>query len=122
MLHPDYGVALTDRLGREINVDDLVLVPVRNRTHVGGGKLIEARIVSIDPLFERPGTWVSTGLRSRVPYVRVSQVNHKKPTEYYPPCLDPSDVVDLSKASVLSVQTPTGDRISIRFNDCVKVV
>jgi hypothetical protein len=125
MIHPNYAVPLTDRLGREIDEGDEVFVPVRNlKRPPWGGVLVRAKIRKIDPLFERSGNWLSTGPDSRTPFVRVSQINTKKATEYLVPALQGegyNGAPDLSKASIVSVEHPNGTTTSHWFNDLVKV-
>jgi hypothetical protein len=125
MIHPNYGVPLTDRIGREINDGDEVLVPVRNtKRPPWGGVLVRGKIRKIEPLFQKPGNWLTTGPDSKTPFVRISQVNSKKATEYLVPTEqgegyhgDP----DLSKASIVSVEHPNGTTTSHWFNDVVKI-
>ena len=134
MIHPAYNVPLTDVIGQEFEVGDAVLVPVRNRggnRHfaAGGARLEHAKVRNIEPLFEVPGQWLSTGPDSRTPFRRVSQLGHRRAPEFFPPviCDDGESrigyngPVDLSKCSVVSVEYGNGTTGSFRYNGIVKV-
>lgn len=78
----------TDSLGNPISVGDVVIYPVK---YSGSGSA-ENRfglVKKLIALVEKPGaTWLSTGPRSRVPYVREDKVQHAYPTEFYVPTDD----------------------------------
>jgi hypothetical protein len=124
VIHPDFGVPLTDRLGVEFEVGDTVLVPVRKHDGLGGARLAKARVREIQILTIKPGHWISTGPDSKTPFVRATQVGHKRAPEFHPPSIDGegySGPVDQSKCSVVSVEYENTMTGSCRYNDFVKV-
>jgi hypothetical protein len=129
VIHPVFHVPLTDAIGQVFVVGDEVLVPVRNRAHsrhyaAGGAVLTRAKVLSIEALVPKPGNWISTGPDSRTPFVRESQVGHKKAPEFFPPTeqgIGYSGPIDKSKCSVVSVEYPNGTTGSFRYNGIVRV-